>query len=170
RFADPSVRPNVTTDLALSDAFDEQMHARELYLTRTAKVDDPHAYQRRRSIPGVGPVRALLFRYEIHDGGRCPAVANFLCYAWRVRGAHARAGKTKGSGGATIGNAPLKWATGAAACLLVRSRAQAKKWLARKEKTHGTAQARGALAARLGRTIYHLLRKQEAFDAQRFFA
>src|SRR5262249_4960967 len=27
RFADPSVRPNVTTDLALSDAFDEQMHA-----------------------------------------------------------------------------------------------------------------------------------------------
>jgi hypothetical protein len=26
------------------------------------------------------------------------------------------------------------------------------------------------LAARLGRTVYHLLRKREVFDAKRFFA
>jgi transposase len=170
RFTDPSVRKNVETDLALIDAFDEQLHALERHLTRTAKVDDPQAYQRLRSIPGVGPVLALIFLYEIHDMARFPEVGNFLSYARLVRCEHESAGKKKGSGGTKIGNAHLKWATGEAACLLVRSSDQAKKWLARREKKHGKAKALGALAARLGRTIYHLLRKKEAFDAKRFFA
>jgi transposase len=55
RFADPSVRKNVQTDLTLIDAFDARIRDLELYLTRTAKIDDPQAYQRLRSIPGVGP-------------------------------------------------------------------------------------------------------------------
>jgi transposase len=170
RFTDPSVRKNVETDLALIDAFDEQIHELELYLTRAAKVDDPQAYQRLRSIPGVGPVLALIFLYEIHDAGRFAEVGNFLSYARLVRCAHESAGKKKGEGNAKIGNAHLKWAVGEAACLLVRSSDQAKKWLARREKKHGKAKALGALAARLGRAVYHLLRKKEAFDQKRFFA
>jgi len=87
-----------------------------------------------------------------------------------VRCAHESAGKKSGSGGKKIGNAHLKWAFGEAACLLVRESDQAKKWLGRREKKHGKARAPGALAARLGRAVYHLLRKKEAFDAKRFFA
>src|SRR5262245_32286305 len=60
RFADPSVRMAVEADLALVDACDEQIRTLELYLTRTAKVDDPQVYQRLRSVPGVGPVLALI--------------------------------------------------------------------------------------------------------------
>ena len=45
-----------------------------------------------------------------------------------------------------------------------------KAWLARREKKHGKKRALGALAARLGRAVYHLLRKGEAFDEGRFFA
>src|SRR5262245_63060190 len=62
RFADPSVRKNVEADLVLIDAFDEQIRDLELYLTRAAKVDDPQAYHRLRTIPGGGPVLALIFR------------------------------------------------------------------------------------------------------------
>jgi transposase len=170
RFADPSVRKNVQTDLTLIDAFDAQIRDLELHLTRTAKIDDPQAYQRLRSIPGVGPVLALIFLYEIHDIHRFPEVGNFLSYARLVRCAHESAGKKTGGGNPKIGNAHLKWACGEAACLLLRSSEQAKKWLARREKKHGKAKALGALAARLGRTVYHLLRKKEAFDAKRFFA
>jgi transposase len=170
RFADPSVRKNVQADLALIDALDDQVRDLELYLTRTAKVDDPQAYQRLRSVPGVGKVLALIFLYEIHDVRRFPEVGPFLSYARLVRCAHESAGKKKGSGGQRIGNAHLKWAFGEAACLLLRASAQAKCWLARREKKHGKARALGALAARLGRAVYHLLRKKEAFDAQRFFA
>jgi hypothetical protein len=60
RFADPSARQNVELDLALIDTGDAPIRAGELYLTRTAKVDDPQAYARLRSVPGVGPVLALI--------------------------------------------------------------------------------------------------------------
>jgi transposase len=141
-----------------------------LYLTRAAKVDDPQAYARLRSVPGVGPVLALVLLYEIHDIRRFAAAGQFLSCARLVRCAHASAGKKQGTGGNKIGNAHLKWAFSEAACLFLREREQAKKWLARREKKHGKARALGALAARLGRTVYHLLRKREVFEAKRFFA
>src|SRR6516162_5581010 len=170
RFTDPSVRKNVELDLALIDTYDEQVGAVELYLTRTAKVDDPQAYARLRSVPGVGPVLALVLLYEIHDIRRFPEVGQFLSYARLVRCTHESAGKKQGTGGNKIGNAHLKWAFSEAACLFLRASEQAKKWLARREKKHGKARALGALAARLGRAVYHLLRKQQAFDSGRFFA
>src|SRR5262245_42199347 len=67
RFTDPSARKNVETDLALIDAYDRHIGALELYLTRAAKVDDPQAYARLRSVPGIGQVLGLVLLYEIHD-------------------------------------------------------------------------------------------------------
>ena len=130
-------------DLNLIDVFDEQIRDLELYLTRTAKVDDPQAYQRLLSVPGVGKILALIFLYEIHDVKRFAEVGPFLSYARLVRCAHESAGKKVGTGGAKIGNAHLKWAFGEAACLLLRESDQAKKWLARREKKHGKARALG---------------------------
>jgi transposase len=170
RFADPSVKKNVELDLALLDTYDEHIRAVELYLTRTAKVDDPQAFQRLLSVPGVGKVLALVLLYEIHDIRRFPEVGQFLSYARLVRCSHESAGKKQGTGGNKIGNAHLKWAFSEATCLLLRESDQAKQWLARREKKHGKARALGALAARLGRAVYHLLRKQQAFDLPRFFA
>jgi len=170
RFTDPSVRKNVEVDLALIDTYDRHIGELELYLVRTAKVDDPQAFHRLRSVPGIGKVLALILLYEIHDIRRFAEVGQFLSYARLVRCVHESAGKKQGSGGNKIGNAHLKWAFGEAACLFLRESEQAKKWLARREKKHGKARALGTLAARLGRTVYHLLRKQEAFDAKRFFA
>lgn len=170
RFADPSVRRNVEVDLALIDAYDEQIRALELYLTRSAKIDDPQAYARLRSIPGVGPVLSLILLYEIHDIRRFPEAGQFLSYARLVRCVHESAGKKQGTGGNKIGNAHLKWAFSEAVCLLLRQSPRAKTWLARREKKHGKKKALGALAARLGRAAYHMLRKGEVFDETRFFA
>src|SRR5262249_20155235 len=80
RFDDPSVRKNVERDLALVATYDEQISALELSLTRTAKVDDPQAFQRLRSVPGIGKVLALVLRYAIHDIRRFPEVGQFLSY------------------------------------------------------------------------------------------
>jgi transposase len=170
RFADPSVKRNVEVDLTLIDAYDAQVADLERYLTRTAKVDDAQAYARRRSIPGVGQVLGLVLLYEIHNIRRFAAEGQFLSYARLVRCAHASAGKKQGTGGNKIGNAHLKWAFAEATCLLLRACPKAKAWLTRREKKHGKKRALGALAARLGRAVYHLLRKGEAFDEGRFFA
>jgi transposase len=169
-FPDPSVKLSIQSDLALIDAYDAQLAAVELYLERHAKIDDGNTYHRLRSIPGVGKILALILLYEIHDIKRFADVGNFLSYARLVRGSHESAGKKKGAPGKKIGNAHLKWAFGEAACLLVRHSARAKAWLTRKEKKHGKAKALAILAAKLGRTVYHLWRKREVFDEARVFA
>jgi hypothetical protein len=141
----------------------------ELYLTRTAKVDDVQTYHRLRTIPGVGPILALVLLYEMHQVERFEGVGQFLSYARLVRCVHESAGKQLGSGGKKIGNAQLRWAFAEAVCLFLRSSELARQWKQKQEKKHGSAKALGILAARLARAVYHMLRKREAFDEERFW-
>jgi len=169
RFTEPSVRRMIDIDLALIDQYDALLNDVELYLTRTAKVDDPDTFHRLRSVPGIGKILALVLLYEIHDIRRFATVGDFLSYARLVRCVHESGGKKLGSGGQKIGNAHLRWAFAEAACLFVRQSDRAKKWLAKQEKKGGKGKALGVLAAKLGRAVYHLLAKKVAFDEARFW-
>jgi transposase len=169
RFPDPSVQKSATCDLAVIDCLDEQIAALELYLTRTAKVDDVQTYHRLRTIPGVGPVLALILLYEVHDIRRFANEGQFLSYARLVRCTHESDGKVVGTGGQKIGNAHLRWAFGEAACLFLRGSERARRWKEKQAKRRGEGKALGILAARLARAVYHLWRKAEAFDEGRFW-
>lgn len=164
----PHLRKSVEADLALIDALDVQIADLELYLERTVKVEDPQNYHLLQTIGGVGKILGLTLLYEIHDIRRFASAGEFLSYARLVRCAHESAGKKLGSGGKKIGNAHLKWAFSEAVCLLVRNYPAVKGWQRRMEKKHGKKKTLGILAAKLGRAVYHMLRKKEAFDAQRF--
>jgi transposase len=169
RFADESVQKSVACDLVVIDCLDERIADLELYLTRTAKVDDIQTYHRLRTIPGVGPILALILLYEVHDIKRFANVGQFLSYARLVRCSHESDGKVVGSGGHKIGNAQLRWAFGEAACLFLRGSERAKRWKERQVKKRGEGKALAVLAARLARAVYHLWRKGEAFDEDRFW-
>jgi len=82
---------------------------------------------------------------------------------------HESAGKKLGTGGKKIGNAHLRWAFAEAACLFLRSSERAKKWKQRQAAQRGDGKALAILAAKLGRAVYHMLRKREAFDEERFW-
>jgi transposase len=168
RFDNPHMRKSVEVDLALIDALDVQIADVELYLERTVKVEDPGSYHLLKTIGGVGKILGLVLLYEIHDIRRFAEVGEFLSYARLVRCGHESAGKKLGSGGKKIGNAHLKWAFSEAVCLLVRNYPAVKAWQAKKEKKYGKKKTLGILAARLGRAVYHMLRKREAFDVRRF--
>src|SRR5262249_13711051 len=169
RFTDPSVHRSATCDLAVIDCLDGQIAALELHLTRTAKVDDVQTYHRLRTIPGVGPVLALILLYEVHDIRRFANAGQLLSYARLVRPTHESDGKVAGSGGRKIGNAPLRWAFGEAACLFLRGSERARRWKEKQTRKRGEGKALGILAARLARAVYHLWRKAEAFDEDRFW-
>jgi transposase len=169
RFGDASVQKSAAVDLAIIERLDEQIGQVELYLTRTAKVDDVQTYHRLQTIPGVGKVLALVLLYEIHDIRRFDEVGQFLSYARLVRCAHESAGKKLGSGGKKIGNAHLRWALGEAVCLFLRASERAKHWKERHSRKRGEGKTLGILAAKLGRAVYHVLRKKEAFDEERFW-
>jgi transposase len=168
RFPDGPVRKSIQINLALIDALDEQLADVELYLERTVKVEDPQSYQLLRTIPGVGKILALVLLYEIHDIRRFGDAGDFLSYARLVRCVHKSAGKTLGHGGNKIGNAHLKWAFSEAVCLLIRCCPEVKAWQQRRAKKHGKKKTLGILAAKLGRAVYLLLRRRQAFDLQKF--
>ena len=168
-FRDPEVRKSVETNLALIDEYDRLLTELELHLTQTAKVHDVNAFYRLRSVPGIGKILALVLLYEIHDIHRFETVGQFLSYARLVRPDHESAGKKQGFGNKKIGNAHLRWAFGEAACLFLRSSERAKKWKQKQQAQRGEAKALAVLAARLGRAVYHMLRKREAFDEARFW-
>jgi transposase len=169
RFGDPQVRKSIEVDLAVIDFLDEKIADLERHLERTVKIENPQVYYLLQTIPGVGKILALVLLYEIHQIGRFPDVGDFLSYARLVRCMHESAGKRVGTGGKKIGNAHLKWAFSEAVCGLLTHCPAAKLWQARREKKHGR-KSRGILAAKLGRAVYHMLRKEVFFDVKRFLA
>lgn len=168
RFDDPSVRKTVALDLGVIDYLDRQIAELELFLTAQAKVHDPPAFYRLRSIPGVGKVLALTLLYEINDIRRFDDVGQFLSYARLVRPTKESAGKRTGTSGRKMGNAHLKWAFGEAACLMMRHVPQAKAFVARKEKSHGKPKALAILAAKIGRAVYVMMRRGVPFNQEAF--
>jgi transposase len=168
RFAEPSTRLMISADLNLIDAYDAQIATLERHLLQSAKVDDPVTFGFLRTVPGIGPILGLILLYEIDRIERFPEAGNFLSYSRLVRCTHESAGKVKGFGGKKIGNAHLKWAFSEAACLMLRTGVPVKAWMQRQESKRGKRKALSVLEAKIGRTVYHLWRKQQAFDVQKF--
>ncbi len=170
RFEHPSTKLSVAADLALVENYDAQIAALETHLVRSAKVDDPTTFGFLRTVPGIGPILGLVMLYEIDAIDRFPDVGNFLSYSRLVACTHESAGKVKGVGGRKIGNAHLKWAFSEAASLMLRSFAPARSWMQRQSKKRGAKKAHAILEAKIGRAVYHLWRKQVAFDGKKFLA
>jgi transposase len=170
RFAHASTQMSIRADLNLIDAYDAQIDEVERTVLKNAKINDPATLKLLRTIPGIGKILSLVLLYEIDQIARFPEVGNFLSYSRLVRCEHESAGKKKGSGGKKIGNAHLRWAFGEAACLFLRASERARAWKQRQTKKRGEGKALGILAAKLARAVYHLWRKQEAFDEERFWS
>jgi len=169
-FDEADARKSMEVDLLLIEHYDTVIRELELHLVRRAKQHDAQAFHRLRSVPGIGKVLALTILYEIHDVGRFERFQNFLSYARLVKCEHGSAGKKLGTGGAKIGNVHLKWAFSEAAVLFLRNNPEGQKHLRRLAGRHGKAKALSILAAKLGRAVYFMLRRERAFEMQRFLA
>jgi transposase len=169
RFPDPAVQKSIEVDLALITYYDRLLTNLELDLVQTAKAHDAQTFFRLRSIPGVGKILALVLLYEIHDIHRFPRVQDFVSYCRLVKCAKESAGKRYGTSGKKIGNAYLKWAFSEAAVLFLRNNPAGQKYLARLEKKHGKGKALTVLAHKLARAVYYMLKRDTAFDLDKFF-
>ena len=169
RFEDTSVRQNVEADLSMIDHYDPLIKKLEYFIGQTAKTHDARSYYLLRSIPGIGKILALVLLYEIHEIKRFDRVQDFVSYSRLIKCEKSSAGKKYGYSGRKIGNAHLKWAFSEAVCLMLRQSDRAKKFVARHEKKHGKGKAMSILAAKIGRGVYYILKRQEPFEEARFF-
>ena len=78
-------------------------------------------------------------------------------------------GKKKGTGNVKNGNRYLAWAFVEAAQFARRYSDQAKRFYDRKRAQTNTAVATKALAHKLARACYHMLKQNASFDAARCF-
>ena len=140
----------------------------ELEILRHAKQHDANTFHLLDSVPGVGKILALVLLYEIHDISRFPSVQDFASYCRLVKSKKESAGKVYGTSGGRIGNAHLKWAFSEAAVGFLRNNPQGQADVAKLEKKQGKAKALTALAHKLARAVYQMLRRKEAFDLKRF--
>ena len=170
QFPDPSVRKTIEVEVSLIDQYDQLLGEVALYLTRSAKIDEVQTFARLQSVPGIGQILALVLFYEIHDIRRFPRGQDFVSYCRLVKCAKESNGKRSGTSGKKIGNVHLRWAFAEAAVLLIRQSQPGKEYFAQLEHTHGKAQALTVLAHKLGRAVYYLLSREQAFDLQRFVA
>ncbi len=165
---DPSVQKSIEVDLALIDHYEPLIRGLELHILRHAKAHDLQAYYRLRSVPGIGEILALVVLYEVHDIGRFPTVGDFVSYCRLVKCAKESAGKRLGTSGKKIGNAHLKWAFSEAAVLFLRKNPRGQKYHARLERKHGKGKALTILAHKIARAVYYMLRRERAFELDRF--
>jgi transposase len=153
RFSDPSVQRSIEVDLKLIDHYDQLLTDLELYI-----------------VPGIGKILALVILYEIHDINRFPTVQDFVSYSRLVKCAKESAGKRHGTSGKKIGNVHLKWAFSEASVLFLRANPKGQRFVEKLSSKHGKAKALSILAHKLGRAVYYMLSRKQAFDMNKFFS
>jgi transposase len=122
-----------------------------------------------QTVWGVGKVLALTIMYEVGDIARFSRVGNFASYCRLVKTARLSAGKSKGTGNRRNGNPYLSWAFSEAAHFAVRHHEVARRYFQRKRsKTNGIVAIR-AVAHKLARASYYVVRDQVDFDPQKTF-
>ena len=123
-----------------------------------------------KSIPGIGEVLAIVIMLETGDIGRFAEVGNFASYARCVDSARYSNGKKKGEGNTRNGNAYLVWAFIEAANFARRFSDEARRFFDKKKTKTNSVVATKALAHKLARASYHILKEKQPFDVKRCFA
>ncbi|KKL68662.1 hypothetical protein LCGC14_2122730 [marine sediment metagenome] len=153
----------------------EPMHALSAQIKKIEKAALSRGRLRPEFVPletvwGIGKILALTIMYEVGDVARFRKVGNFTSYCRLVNTARLSAGKRKGSGNRKNGNPYLSWAFSEAAHHAVRHHPKAQKYFQRKRaKTNGIIAIR-ALAHKLARASYHVMRDHVDFDPEKAFA
>lgn len=123
-----------------------------------------------QSMPGVGTILALTIMLETGTIGRFPSVGQFASYCRCVGSTKLTNGKRKGEGNVKNGNAYLAWAFIEAANFAVRYSGTIHGWYQRKKARTNGIVAIKAVAHKLARAAYYMLRDQVAFDVSKAFA
>lgn len=121
------------------------------------------------TVDGIGTILALTIMLETGSIARFPTVGDYASYARCVGGARMSNGKKKGSVNTKNGNAHLSWAFSEAAQHAIRYNENAARFYQRKRSKSHLMVARRAVAHKLARACYYILRDGVVFDEKKAF-
>src|ERR1700693_3290952 len=163
----PDVALAVEANRAVSQTLGQQIEALERRLKERVRLRDE--FKLLNTTPGIGETLATTIMLEMGTPARFAKVGNFSSYCRCVDSLRESNDKKKGEGNTKNGNKYLAWAFVEAANFARRYCPQAKAFYERKKRKSNGVLATKALAHKLARACYHMLREQKPFDVSRCF-
>lgn len=163
----PDVALAVEANRAVSQTLGQQIEALEKRLKEHVSLRGE--FKLLKTTPGIGEILATTIMLEMGTPERFAKVGNFSSYCRCVDSLRESNDKKKGAGNAKNGNKYLAWAFVEAANFARRYCPQAKAFFERKKRKTNAVVATKALAHKLARACYHMLREHQPFDVDRCF-
>jgi len=166
--ANPDLALAIKANLAMLQCADEQIAILEKRVISRVKLKPE--FELLKTVVGIGLILALTIMLETGDIGRFPTVGDYASYCRCVGSKRITNGKKKGQGNTKNGNKYLAWAYVEAANFAIRFSAEIKSFYQRKKsKTNGIVAIK-AVAHKLCRACYYIMKDQVAFDVSKAFA
>ena len=121
------------------------------------------------TIPGVGKILSLTIMLETGPIERFEKVGNYASYCRTVSSKWTSNGKSKGKGNKKNGNKYLCWAFSEAAEFARRNDQRARAYYNRKLKKSNFMIAHAALAHKLARAAYYIMKDRVPFTSEKLF-
>jgi transposase len=166
-FTDPNLALAINSSLAVLNCL--RARITELETAVGGQVKLCRGYKKLLTVPGIGDILASTIMLETGDIGRFRDVGNYVSYARLVGSSYMTNGKRKGSGNTKNGNAYLCWAFIEAANFAIRFNPLIRSYYQRKEARTKRIVALKAVAHKLARACYHVIKEDVAFDVVRAF-
>jgi transposase len=164
----PDLALAVKANLAMMQCGNQQIDLLERTITDRIKLREEFSFL--KTVPGIGQTLALTIMLETGDIGRFADVGNYASYCRCVGSQKISNGKKKGKGNIKNGNKYLSWAFIEAANFAIRFSARIKSFYQRKKsQSHGVV-ALKAVAHKLCRACYYIMKNRVAFDVTKAFA
>ena len=142
---------------------------REIECSLKSRMTEKKSFLDLQTIPGVGHILALTILLETGDISRFFKVGSYSSYCRKVPSRWTSNSKNKGKGNTKNGNKYLAWAFSEAAELSKRFNDSAKAFYNRKAARTNRMVAHAALAHKLARASYYIMRDGVAFDEKKLF-
>jgi transposase len=158
----------VKSNLAILQGLEEQLEKIEEGVRAHVKLRA--GFHPLLTVSGIGQILGMTIKWETGEIDRFATVGDFASYCRCVGSPQLSNGNRKGQGNGKNGNKYLAWAFVEAAHFAVRYTAQINRFSQRKQaKTKGVGAIK-AVAHKLARACYYLLRDQVPFEVNKAFA
>jgi transposase len=164
--AGPEVVLMGQTNVRMIDFLDEQV--RGLEKAAQAKLKVLPEYERLQQIPGLGRILNLVIMLETGPIERFESAGNYISYCRAVQAEKFSNERKKGENNRKCGNRYLAWAWLEAANFAIRYSPEIRSWYQRKLRRCGNLAvvAIEAVAAKLAKAGYYMLKNKEAFKME----
>ena len=158
----------IRSNLAVFRCLDEQIQGLERVVLKQSRLKPE--FKKLLTVDGIWNILAMTIMYEAGTMDRFAKVGEFASYARCVGSSRWSNDKKKGEGNRKNGNKYLGWAFVEAAHFAVRYNERIRRFHQRKKAKRNAIVAFKAVAHKLARACYHVLKDQVPFDEARAFA